>query len=91
MNVNAFKYLVNLRTFYVPKIDREIALKLCQNLESLDIMQLTSESINLSCFQLTAGSTFDESSIRRGQTTLSSEDNESDGKHCRDKLNGLFN
>lgn len=80
MNVNAFKYLVNLRTFQLPKIDREIAEKLCQHLESLDIMQLTSEAIDLSCFQLAAGSTFDESAIRIGQTTLSSEDHESDGE-----------
>lgn len=81
MNVNAFKYLVNLRTLYIPKIDPTIAEKICQQVESLDILRLTSEVYDLSCFLLSSGSTFDESTIRIGQTTLSFLENESDGRH----------
>lgn len=81
MNVNAFKYLVNLRTLYIPTIDRTIAEKLCQQLESLDIVRLTLEPHDLSCFLLTSGSTFDESTVRIGQATVSILDNESDGRH----------
>lgn len=80
MNVNALKYLVNLRTFNIPKIDRKIAGKICEQLESLDIMHLTSETFDLSCFELSSGSTFDDSTIRIGQTTLSFLENDSDGK-----------
>lgn len=83
MNLNAFKYLVNLRTFYIPKIDHKIVGKLCQQLESLDIMRLTSEKIDLSCFELASGSTFDDSTIRIGQTTLSPQENDSDGRSAR--------
>lgn len=77
--MNAFKYLVNLRTLHIPKIDRVVAEKLCTQLESLDIMRLTSETYDLSCFLLTSGSTFDESTVRIGQTTLSILQNETDG------------
>lgn len=87
MNVNAFKYLVNLRVFNIPKIDRKIAGKLCEQLQSLDILRLTSETFDVSCFELMSGSTFDESTIRIGQTTLSFQEFDSDGKeklsqHC---------
>lgn len=70
---------MNLRTLHIPKIDRTVAEKLCQQLESLDMMRLTSETYDLSCFLLTSGSTFDESTVRIGQTTLSLVENESDG------------
>lgn len=80
INVNAFKYLKNLRTLNMPKIDRTVMEKLCQKLESLDILHLTAESYDLSCFLLTSGSPFNESTVRVGQTTLSFLDNESDGR-----------
>lgn len=76
----AFKYLVNLRTLYIPKIDRKVAEKLCQQLESLDIMRITSETYDLSCFLLMSGSSFSESLVQIAQTTLIAMDNESDGR-----------
>lgn len=71
---------MNLRTLHIAKVDRSVAEKLCLQLESLDIMRLTSETYDLSCFLLTSGSTFDESTVRIGQTTPSLVDNESDGE-----------
>lgn len=83
MNVNAFKYLVNLRTLNMPTLSRDIVSKLCGELETIDIIHLTQETYDVSCFLLTSGSTFDESTIIYGQSTLSSADIESNGKYIQ--------
>lgn len=79
LNVKAFKYLVSLVTLNIPTVSRDIITDLCKTLESIDIVHLTNETYDLSCFLLSSGSTFDESTIRTGQTTLSTADNESSG------------
>lgn len=79
-NVNAFKNLVNLRTLHIPKVSKETAPKLCESLDIMDMVQLTAETYDLSCFMLSSGSSFDESTVRIGQTTLLA-DIDSNGKH----------
>lgn len=56
-----------------------MASDLCKSLESIDIVHITSIKYDLSCFILTSGSTYEESIIRIGQTTLSTADVESNG------------
>ena len=74
MNNKAFKYLVNLRTLNLPTLSRDIVPNLCKELTSLDIIHLTQETYDISCFILTSGSTFDESIVVYGQPTLSTDD-----------------
>lgn len=50
---------------------------LCKTLETIDIINM--ENFDLSCFLLVSGSTFDESTIKIGQTTLLP-DNDNNGK-----------
>lgn len=79
LNVKAFKYLVNLGTLNIPTVSRDVVTDLCKTLEIIDIVHLTNETYDLSCFILTSGSSFDESTIRTGQTTLLTTDNEGSG------------
>ncbi|XP_055316958.1 trophoblast glycoprotein [Sitodiplosis mosellana] len=74
LNVKAFKYLVNLRVMNLPTLSRDVVPNLCKELGSIDIIHLTQETYDISCFLLTSGSTFDESIIVYGQPTLSSFD-----------------
>lgn len=83
LNVKAFKYLENLRTLNMPTVSRDIVSDLCAAIDSIDIIHLTQEKYDISCFILTSGSTFDESTIIYGQSTLSSADIESNGKYIQ--------
>lgn len=83
--MNAFKYFVHLRTLHIPKISKETAPKLCEMLYFMDMIQLTSEKYDLSCFILSSGSSFDESTVRIGQTTLLA-DIDSNGKQINTKI-----
>lgn len=78
-SVKAFKYLVNLRTLNIPRVSRDVVLDLCKSLESIDIVHLTKETFDISCFLLSSGSTYEESTVQVGQTTLSTADIESNG------------
>lgn len=62
--MSAFKYLINLRTLSIPTVAQSVAHNLCKSLEIIDIIHLTLENHDLSCFLLTSGSTYDESTIR---------------------------
>lgn len=68
INVNAFKYLINLRTLQLPIVAKENILDLCKALKSTDVINM--EGYDLSCFFLTSGLSFDESTIKIGQSTL---------------------
>lgn len=50
--------------------------ELCNDLESIDVVNF--EKFDLSCFELAAGSSFEDSTIKNGQQT--SLDRDSDGK-----------
>lgn len=78
-SVKAFKYLENLRTLNIPTVSRDVVFDLCKSLEIIDIIHLTKETFDISCFVLTSGSTYEESTIPIGQTTLSTADIESNG------------
>lgn len=62
--IGAFKYLINLRTLSIPTVARDKALDLCANLEAIDIIHLSLETHEISCFLLTSGSTYEESMIQ---------------------------
>lgn len=70
---------MNLRTLNIPTVSRDVIIDLCQSLESIDIVHLTQENYDISCFLLTSGSSYDESTIKIGQTTLSTADIENNG------------
>ncbi|XP_031640036.1 peroxidasin homolog [Contarinia nasturtii] len=74
LNVKAFKYLVNLRVLNFATLPRDVFPELCKQLDSIDIVHLTSEPYDVSCLLLLTGSEFDESIIKYGQSTLSSTD-----------------
>lgn len=79
INVAAFKPLVNLRWINIPNVKRELVFSLCNTLTSLDTLRFTADNRDVTCFVLIAGDSFEDSVIRRGQTTLSDVDNESGG------------
>lgn len=62
--MSAFKYLFNLRILNIPTVAPKFAENLCKSLDIIDIIHLTLENHDLSCFLLTTGSTYDESTIR---------------------------
>lgn len=62
--MNAFKYLTNLRVLNIPTVEPKFAENLCKSLDVIDIIHLTSENYDLSCFLLTSGTSYDESTIR---------------------------
>lgn len=64
MNTAAFKPLINLRTLNIKSVPQGLAYKLCNTLENIDIIHLTSKKHDISCFRLTSGSTYKESMIR---------------------------
>lgn len=68
LNSEAFKYLVKLRTLRISSVAEENVLNLCKSLESIDLINM--DKYDLSCFELSAGSTFDESTIKAGQSTF---------------------
>lgn len=70
----------------MPTLSRDIVLDLCKELETIDIIHLTNETYDISCFLLTSGSTFDESTMHYGQSTLSSIDIENNGKYIGTNL-----
>lgn len=76
---------------HIPKVGKETALKLCEKLEILDMIQLTSEAYDLSCFMLSSGSSFEESTVRIGQTTLSTADVDSNGESIHSYIISKFN
>lgn len=63
-SIDAFKYLINLRTLSIPTVSPDKALDLCRNLDAIDIIHLSSETHEISCFLLISGSTYEESMIR---------------------------
>lgn len=79
--MKAFKYLVNLRKLNIPTVSQDIVKELCKSLESIDILHLTNETYDLSCFLLSSGGKFEDSTIRIGQTTLSTADDGKDTFH----------
>lgn len=50
-------------------------LNLCKALKSIDLINL--DKYDLSCFELSAGSTFDESTIKSGQNNIIMTDTDS--------------
>lgn len=76
LNFKAFKYLRNLRHLNIPTISRTVVKDLCSLLDTIDILHLTNETYDFSCFLYTSGSEFEDSTIRVGQPTLSNSDDE---------------
>ncbi|XP_055313690.1 oligodendrocyte-myelin glycoprotein-like [Sitodiplosis mosellana] len=62
-SMDAFNALINLRTLSIPTVNRDEALDLCRNLNAIDIIHLSLETHDISCFLFTTGSTYEESLI----------------------------
>ncbi|XP_031616465.1 leucine-rich repeat and immunoglobulin-like domain-containing nogo receptor-interacting protein 2 [Contarinia nasturtii] len=62
--VSAFKPLTELRRLFIPTVPRHIALNLCKNLQVIDIINLSLENHDISCFLLFNNATYEESTIR---------------------------
>lgn len=68
-----------LRTMNIPTLLREVAIDLCLQLGVIDVIHLSSENYDISCFLLSTGNDFEETKIPYGQSTLAPNDNDGDG------------
>lgn len=67
-NVIAFKSLKHLRTLKMPTLDTSIFKGLCETMDVIDIINM--EKDDLSCYLLTNGLPYDESTFKTGETTI---------------------
>lgn len=72
LNSEAFKYLLKLRTLRISSIAEKNVLNVCKALESIDLINM--DKYDVSCFELSAGSTLDESTIKSGQNIFITSD-----------------
>lgn len=68
-----------LRTLNIPNLLREVAFDLCHQLGVIDVIHLSSEKYDISCFLLSSGTDFEETKIPYGQSNLAPNDNDGDG------------
>lgn len=79
INVAAFMPLVSLRMMVIPKVNPDLMWGLCEALGNSDTISFTAYAYDFTCFVYTAGGSYEDAIIRRGQTTLSNIDNDSNG------------
>lgn len=64
----AFHPLVQLVKLKIPHVSRNDTYELCQRIQAID--EISFDRYNISCYELVAGSTYDESTITHPPPTL---------------------
>lgn len=65
--MKAFRSFSNLRSLQITDVARDEIVYLCDILTAIDVINM--DKYNLSCYQLTLGATFEDSTIKSGMTT----------------------